>query len=80
MLRFVFTRDRAIESRTTQLTRDSESDFGTCSKPGYGESDSSKIAFGRVRIATCRVRLDRLKAASHDSQMLVITTSKRPTT
>ena len=60
MLRFVFTRDRAIESRTTQLTRDSESDFGKCSKPGYGESDSSKIAFGRVRIATCRVRLDRL--------------------
>ena len=45
-----------------------KSDFGTdiyiyiyiCSKPGYGESDLSKMAFGRVRLANCRVRLDLL--------------------
>ena len=44
MLGFIFTRARAC----------------TCSKQGYGELDSSKMAFGRVRLATCRVRLDRL--------------------
>ena len=53
------TRTRAIDSRTTVLARGSprlvESDFGTCGKKGYGESDSSKMGFGRVRLGTCRV-------------------------
>ena len=47
-----FTRAKALDSRTTQLARDSSSKtFGTCGKPGYDESDSSKMAFGRVRLA-----------------------------
>ena len=60
MSQFVFTRARAIHSFITQSTRLLlESDFGTCGKPGYGKYDWPKMAFGRVRLATCRVRLER---------------------
>ena len=48
MLGFLFIKARAKVANNTVGSRLVESDFGTCSKPGYGESDSSKMAFGRV--------------------------------
>ena len=50
MLGFVFTRARVRVANNTIGSRLVESDFGACRKPGYGESDSSKMAFGRVRL------------------------------
>ena len=61
MLRFVFILAKAIKLRTTLMARYLvESDFGTCGKPGYGELDSPKMVFGRFRLETWRVKLERV--------------------
>ena len=53
-----FTRVRAIDSRKTKstlLARDSPTLVHVASQvmDNNGESDSSKMAFGRVRLASC---------------------------